>query len=521
MTNAAPTIVHPTAYTGRQPFPWQADAGDGTYRNPILCADYSDPDVIADGDDFWMTASSFNCVPGLPILHSRDLVNWSLVGHALPRLPDPRGVHHTPQHGCGVWAPAIRQHAGLFWIFFPMVDEGVYVTTATSPRGPWSEPWCVMPGAGLIDPCPLWDDDGRAYLVFAWARSRTGIKNRLSVVEMSPDARALIGQPTTVFDEPERHPTCEGPKFHKRNGYYFISAPAGGVATGWQLILRSRDVFGPYEEKVVLAQGDTPINGPHQGAIVETARGESWFVHFQDAEVYGRIAHLQPVEWVDDWPLMGERRDAAGCGQPVLAHAKPRGLASPILTPPTSDEFDDARLGPQWQWHANPCDSWHSLADRPGMIRLRAVATPDEFLKAASLLLQKFPATSFIVDAEVHLKGSDPHAQAGLIVMGEQHAALVVANGPDVRQVCLIVNDVIKVRRRIDSCGGVLRVRVESGGRCTFGFGLKGEPIVPVGDSFQAVPGKWIGAKIGLFCRTLGDATTDAYADVDYFRFAP
>jgi beta-xylosidase len=277
--------------------PWTHDQGDGTYRNPIICADYSDPDVIRDGDDFFLVASSFNCTPGLPVLHSRDLVNWTIINRAIKNLPHPR--YAQVQHGQGVWAPSIRKHAGRFWIFFPTPDEGIFLTTADHPAHRWSEPHLVQPGRGLIDPCPLWDDDGRAYLVHAWAHSRSGIKHRLDVRPMAPDGSTLLGDGRSVFNAPDRHPTLEGPKFHKRNGYYYISAPAGGVATGWQLILRSRHVYGPYDEKVVLEQGSTPINGPHQGAIVEVASGDPWFVHFQDADPYGRIVHLQPVRWVD------------------------------------------------------------------------------------------------------------------------------------------------------------------------------------------------------------------------------
>src|SRR5947208_514641 len=180
---------------------WLPDQGDGTYRNPILCADYSDPDVMRDGDDFYLVSSSFNCTPGLPILHSTDLVNWRIVNYALKNLPDPRGVFDKPRHGEGVWAPAIRKHDGKFWIFFPMPDEGIYVSTADDPAGQWSEPRLLLEGKGMIDPCPLWDDDGKAYLVHAYARSRAGIKNILRVRPMAPDASKILGEGEIVYDD--------------------------------------------------------------------------------------------------------------------------------------------------------------------------------------------------------------------------------------------------------------------------------------------------------------------------------
>ena len=506
--------------------PWIADAGDGTYRNPILCADYSDPDVVRDGDDFWMTASSFNCTPGLPILHSRDLVNWTIVNHALDNLPDPRKVYDTPQHGCGVWAPAIRKHDGKFFIVFPQVDEGIFVTTADDPRGKWSEPHLLLEGAGLIDPCPLWDDDGKAYLVHAYARSRTGIKHRLRVRPMSPDASKILGDGEIVFDDPEKQPTLEGPKFLKRDGFYYISAPAGGVATGWQLILRSKNVYGPYEPKVVLEQGSTKINGPHQGAIVDTPEGkEWWFVHFQEAQPYGRIVHLQPVQWKDGWPLMGVDQDGNGVGEPVLSHRKPAVAGKHVIAvPQTSDEFDAEQLGLQWQWHANHRDDWHSLAARRGWLRLNAIPTPDDFALAPNLLLQKFPARAFAVETEVELAdGASAGVQAGLVVMGIAHAALMIAGGPEHPQLLYIVGNKVATSQPLKTRRARLRVDVADGGLCTFSFDTVAAPagasMKRIGDAFQATEGKWIGAKVGLCCRSLGPDRPTGFADFDYVRF--
>ncbi len=232
---------------------WIPDQGDGTYVNPIIFADYSDPDVIRDGDSYYLISSSFTSTPALPILRSRDLVNWTIVGHAMENLPDPR--YAALQPGAGVWAPALRAHAGTFYIFVPLPDEGIYVLTAPHPEGPWSPPRLLIAGRGLIDPCPFWDDDGQAYLVHAYARSRAGIKDRLRVRPMAPDASRLLGEGEIVFNDPARHPTLEGPKMYKRNGWYYIFAPAGGVTHGWQVALRSRRIYGPYEDRIVLAQG--------------------------------------------------------------------------------------------------------------------------------------------------------------------------------------------------------------------------------------------------------------------------
>lgn len=246
---------------------WVADKGNGTYQNPVLYADYSDPDVCAAGDDFYMTASSFNCIPGLPILHSRDLVNWSLVNYALP-VQEPKEFFDKAQHGKGVWAPAIRFHKGEFYIYWGDPDYGIYMIKTRDPKGSWSKPVLVKAGKGMIDPTPLWDEDGKVYLIHAYAGSRSGVNSILVICELNAEGTEVISDPVMVFDGNDgKNHTVEGPKLYKRNGYYYIFAPAGGVATGWQLVLRSKNIYGPYESKIVMAQGKTTINGPHQGGL--------------------------------------------------------------------------------------------------------------------------------------------------------------------------------------------------------------------------------------------------------------
>ena len=302
---------------------WSPDCGDGTYTNPVLYADYSDPDVCAVGDDYFLTASSFNCIPGLPILHSRDLVNWEIIGHALQEQ-EPKEIFDKPQHGKGVWAPAIRHHNDTLYIYWGDPDQGIFMVKAALPlnaperMGEWSKPLCVIPGKGMIDPCPLWDTDGRCYLVNGWAASRAGFNSVLTVRELSADGTHAIGLPRIVFDGGQENHTSEGPKFYKRDGYYWIMCPAGGVAMGWQLAMRSRSPYGPYEWQRVMWQGKTDINGPHQGAWVHTACGEDWFLHFNDKGAYGRVVYLQPIDWSSGWPMMGNN------GEPFVTYRKPK-----------------------------------------------------------------------------------------------------------------------------------------------------------------------------------------------------
>lgn len=319
-----------------------------TYTNPIIHADYSDPDVVAspDGGTFWMTASSFQDSPGLPILKSTDLVNWELVNYAIDRVPPYDAYNGVPQHGHGVWAPSIKHHNGEYYIYWGDPDFGVFMIKTTDPEGVWSEPVLVREAKGMIDPTPFWDEDGKAYLANGWAGSRAGFNSQITVSEMNAEGTATIGHPKVVYDGNDGvNHTIEGPKMYKRDGYYYIFAPAGGVVNGWQLVMRSRNVFGPYESKIVMAQGDTDINGPHQGAWVSTPEAGDWFVHFQDRDAYGRITHLNPMTWVDGWPVIGIDKDGDGCGDPVRKHRKPALQATPV--PAVQDP------GLLYQWEAN------------------------------------------------------------------------------------------------------------------------------------------------------------------------
>jgi beta-xylosidase len=537
-------------------YPWVADQRDGTFCNPVLYADYPDPDVVRDGSDYYMTVSSFHCTPALPILRSRDLVNWTIINHALEKLPHPRFDAVHP--GCGVWAPSIRKHAGLFWIFFAMPDEGMYCTTARHPADSWSAPHLVQEGKGLIDPCPLWDDDGNAYLVHAYAGSRAGIKHRLRVRPMAADGSKLLGEGHIAFDDPLGHPTLEGPKFHKRDGYYYILAPAGGVETGWQLALRSRHIYGPYQEKVILEQGSTSINGPHQGALVDTPAGQWWFVHFQDAKLYGRIPHLQPARWENGWPHIGIDLDHNGIGEPVARHRKPLGgegrpcgpasvgdahghilAADASLTAPqTSDDFDPPqfgapRLGPQWHWNANHYSNWFSLTAREGWLRLYAqsVSTPLDLVLVPSVLLQKFPARSFVVETRVDFSSANAFPCAGLAVIGKQYAALALrasergGDSAELELVCLVNGSVAAVVR-VPRVPVSLRIGVSGGGRCSFSYHTDASPPHRLPVQFEAVEGVWVGAKIGLFAvqmpspaKASDSPLEPSFADFDYLRF--
>lgn len=513
---------------------WVADNGDGTYKNPVLNADYSDPDAIRVGDNFYLVSSSFEDIPGLPILQSKDLVNWTIIGHALKRLP-PYGHFSVPRHGEGVWAPSIRYHNGEFYIYYPDPDFGIYLSKAKNAAGPWSEPVLVEGGKGLIDPCPLWDDDGNVYLVHAYAGSRAGIKSIIVVKKLNKEGTKVMDHGVLVYDGHETDPTIEGPKFYKRNGYYYIFAPAGGVPTGWQLVLRSKNVYGPYERKVVMDQGHSTTNGPHQGAWVTTQTGEDWFLHFQDKDAYGRVVHLQPMKWINNWPVIGEDKDGDGKGEPVLKYRKPNvGKVYPIQTPQESDEFNSSTLGLQWQWMANAQPTWYFLNSSKDYLRLFSYQLPDSaknLWDAPNVLLQKFPADEFMVTTKMNFVPNTKleNEKAGLAIMGLSYANLALKSKKDgIYLVYSVCKDADKgnseketVITKLNSGEMYLRVEVTAGAKCNFSYSVDGKNFTKAGEQFVATPGRWIGAKVGIFCTRETQINDSGWADFDWFRVEP
>lgn len=551
---------------------WNPNLPGGKYRNPIIDADYSDPDVCRVGNDYYMTSSSFANFPGLQILHSTDLVNWELIGSAFkdgyPVLPEYQGTdldwHKKIQHGNYVWAPSIRYHDGWFYIYCGDPDQGLFMTKTRNPRDTWSEPVWVMKGKGLIDCCPLWDEDGKAYLSHGCAGSRAGVKSVLFVAPMSPDGTKVIGPSQIVYDGHEDQPTIEGTKFYKRNGYYYIFSPAGGVKYGWQVELRSKNPYGPYEEYVGLAQGKSKINGPHQGAWVDTQNGEDWFLHFQDKHAYGRVVHLQPARWKNDWLVIGEDKDGDGCGDPVLTWKKPNLPSSGNFQPAEDDDFNSTTLGLQWQFEGPYSQYWYFCDAAKSKLRLYGVQAPDNYKNLSDLqnaLMQKLPTENFTATAKLKFIPNPSYKQkgeeAGFMIKGLDYAALKFVsteNGCVLRYVtCLgaqkgkaektIAEIPVKMVKqakpytqkyavddipqpRMGTVDVYVRAEVKSSGignniksHAQFYYSLDGKKYSKMGTPFEVKEGKWVGAKIGFFNMRPESKNDAAFLDIDWIRF--
>ena len=465
------------------------DQGNGTYINPILNADYSDPDVTRVGDTYYLVASDFHFM-GMQILESKDLVNWKLVTQLFDRLDAP-GYDTMQKYACGTWAPSIRYHDGRFYVFVCTPTEGLYMMSAEKAEGPWTTPLLVHEGTGRgwEDPCPFWDEDGQAYL----GRSNKGA-GPIIIHRMSADGTTLLDEGEVVY----RGPVAEGTKIHKINGWYYISIPEGGVGGGWQTVLRSKDIYGPYERKVVLETGSTDVNGPHQGAIVDTPDGQWWFFHFQRTPTLGRVVHLQPMHWEEDWPVIGVDIDRNGIGEPVYCWKMPVEGTTPSK-PASSDDFNSTGLAPQWQFNHNPVDGAWSLSENPGTLTLHGLRA-DAFVLARNTVTQKLMGYKGCATVRMDVSKIIEGQRCGLAVMSNRYDMIGVRRQDGRTE--LYYEGKSEVRDSVAFSGKTVWLKLDYDTNADdfhFSYSTNNRDFTVLGDSFQPRFGNWKGARPALY----------------------
>lgn len=508
-------IIFATAMLRAENPRW-GDLGDGKFANPVLNADYSDPDVIRVGNRYYMTCSEFHFM-GMPVLESADMVNWHIIGRVFDRIDLP-GYSDMKRYAGGTWAPALRYHDGRFYIFVCTPHEGLFMTSATDPAGPWEPLHQVKAIEKWEDPCPFWDEDGEAYLVRS--RHRAG---PIIIHRMSPDGRSLLDEGVTVYEGP----VAEGPKMFKKDGFYYISIPEGGVGSGWQTILRSKEIYGPYEARRVLEQGSTGINGPHQGALVDTPDGQWWFYHFQEAGPRGRVVHLQPVTWqADGFPAIGCDYDGNGVGEPMAICQKPAvspDAGSEPFAPQTDDDFSAPQLGLQWQFNHNPDPEFVSLISRPGWFEI--TPQPADMLRnAKNQLTQKLTGYRSEATTVLDFSAMQPGDRAGLECIGKQfHGLGVMVETVDGRAVPMLYTEsdsTVTTYRPIAATNGAdsliyLRVSMDAQANSfQFYASTDGKDFRPIGETFEMRAGYWKGVRPGIYAYTTAHASSGrAYFD--------
>lgn len=397
------------------------DNGDGTYSNPMIHADYPDCEVIRVGSDYYYESSSFHWIPGDPILHSKDLVNWKPIGFAIPNYIWDKRYNlegNQNRYGAGSWAPTLRYHDGTFYSACYVWTKGwqdgrFMITRAKQIQGPWQT---NLIDQKLYDPGLFFDDDGKVYVVHG--------QNDIYVTELDSDLRKVITPPKLVYSG---HQYYEGSHAYKINGFYYLFNTSGSK----QHVLRSKSIYGPYEHKIVLDSSlNFPGSGLHQGALVDTPGGQWWAIIFQDHGKTGRVPFLLPVNWQDGWPMV----------QPVLTHTKPDTGApqQPIDPGWRSDDFSTPTLGLQWQWNHQPVDSAWSLTERPGWLRLRTARVVDALRRAPNTLGMQVlaPDSGAVVKLDIaNMKDGDI---AGLSLFSKESTMIAAVGDADKRHIAVM-----------------------------------------------------------------------------------
>ena len=351
----------------------QSDNGDGTYTNPVIAADFPDPDVIRVDSAYYMVNTTMFVFPGVTILKSYDLVNWQYCNNAVPRFnfSNCYDLEGCNRYGHGQWATSLKYNNGKFYLLFITLDEGGFICSTTKPEGPWE---ITKLPKGFYDPGFFFDDDGRIYVAHGYSE--------IHLTELDKSFAPLTKDSLIIKGDIRRG--LEGTHVYKINGYYYLYCTYGGL-DGIQVAFRSKNIYGPYEEKVVMSEKTHGPNfGIHQGALIQTQTREWWTMLFVDSGPFGRFPSLQPVTWVDGWPMVGVD------GHAVITYKKPNvGKVYPIEELPTSDQFNGAELGMQWGWNHNPDSTKWSLTEYPGYLRLKTVSVIDSFPKARNTLTQR------------------------------------------------------------------------------------------------------------------------------------
>lgn len=497
-----------------QPSAW-GDQSDGTFVNPILPADYSDIDCIRVGDDFYAISSTFQYSPGMVILHSTDLVNWRIVSHAIDdvtQISPELNWDKMNRYGRGVWAGAIRHHAGRFWIYFGTPDEGFFVTSAPSITGPWDKLTHIMKEKGWDDCCPFWDDDGQGY--FVCTHFADGYK--IHLFKLTPDNKGLVPDSGKVIHQSKG---SEANKLYKFDGmyYHFFSEvkPEGRVT----MMARSKTIDGPREVRQLNHVNSKVDREPNQGGFVQLPEGKWWFLTHQGSGAWeGRTMCLLPVEWREGWPIIG-KPGPDGIGNMVWRSDKPI-PASAKIWPAMSDAFDGQQLALQWEWNYQPrADKW-SLAARPGFLRLSAVKPikPGDLLKAGNTLTQRiFRSASGVATLKLDIAGLAPGQRAGLCHLSQNYSMLAIEQRGDKRLISVQTRRGPQQEAALPEGNIVwLRTTWHYDGSSQYSWSADGAHFTDIGDKNALTWSHYRGDRLGIF--SFNDEADAGHVDVDSFE---
>ena len=485
----------------------QSDNGDGTYTNPVIYSDYPDPDVIRVDSTYYMVSTTMFIFPGVTILKSYDLVNWEYCSNAVQRMDFSRcyDLDGCNRYSHGQWATSLKYKNGKYYLLFITLDEGGFLCTASKPEGPWKIR--KLP-RGFYDPGLFFDDDGKIYVAHGYST--------IYVTEL--DTNFVAKSSEVLVYTGDIRPGLEGTHVYKINGYYYLYCTYGG-GDGFQVALRSRNIYGPYEQKIVIRDNGNLGTGIHQGALIQTQAGEWWSVIFQDGGSFGRFPTLQPVTWMDDWPMLGVN------GKGVVTYKKPNvGREYPIKVLPTSDEFDSTKLGMQWGWNHNPDSTKWSLTQNPGHLRLSTGKVVSNLRDARNTLTQRIfayysrtVATTGTIKINVdNMRDGDV---AGLAVFQDPYAFIGIKKMNGRKYVVMVNNGKSIDSAAVNTSTVYLRVYANYGAsRASFAYSLDNGSFTKLGNelSMRFNLSIFTGNKFCLF--NYGTISTGGFVDFDWFR---
>lgn len=492
-----------------------SDLGNGRYKNPVIYADFPDPDVIRVDDTYYMVSTTMHHFPGATIVKSKDLVNWEYCAQPLAELSTADRyslLNNQNAYAAGMWACSMKYHNGKFHILINGNDAGGWLLTATDPEGKWEQRKLAR---SYYDPGMLFDN-GKVYVA-------CGIGN-IQICELDEDFN-YIREQNVIKDKDG----LEGCHFYKIGDYYYIYATYGGWPSG-QAVFRSKNVFGPYEEKMLVEKTiDGKPNTVHQGALFDTPSGQWWTIMQEDLGAFGRMPNLQPVQWKDEWPIVGNN------GKPFASYSKPdTGVEALAKALPTNDNFRSYPLGQQWQWNHNADDGAWSLFERPGWLRLKTSGTACKLPQARNMLTQRIFAfhgkESTASKGTVRLDVSQLQEgdRAGICILQDPYAMLAV-EVKDGKRRLVWQQDIVRdagsftpAERtqavQIDSVVYLRATITKSTDKTQFYYSLDNKTYTKIGSetkmSFNLTV--FVGARFGLFCYATQEGS-EGYADFDWF----
>lgn len=551
-------------FAQHDPHKW-GDLGNGTYRNMILPSDYSDPDVIRVGKNYYMVSSTFHFSGGVVILQSKDLVNWKTLGYVVHDLPnqlkDKRFDHSVMDHyGTGVYAASIRYHARKFWVYFTTYNQGgIYVATAKKITGPWKvqlmkdKNGVELFGLNWDDNCPFWDDDGKAYMITSNPQ-----KNWFPILfQMSPDGTQLLDgaierMKIKTLDQTDRGTNIlpnatwgEGNKLFKKDGYYYLyhNECFGPDYDRRAVMIRSKNIYGTKPDGTPGKPGDPGFydSSPQgsqtylmihpdstggrfdQGSVIDNPDGTQWYFLTHQGGGYqnGRPIALFPLQWIDGWPMAGKDYDQDKIGEPVWEWTKPvQGFKKAF--PQGSDEFNRSKLDPQWMWNYQPRDDKWSLTDKRGALRLYAFKplVTDQIFKAGNTLCQRFVhSTPVQIDLKIDISAMAVGQESGIAHFngGKDHASFGVSMSNTEKRIRYNENGRIVYGDIISSESIWLRTSVSKEGIAEYFYSIDGNVYHRFSKTYTLKWGGFRGDHIGIY--NYNNLAESGYIDVDWFHY--